>query len=99
MVRGFQVAEPFTLASNLGGDYVLAGTHNESETTDKAALVVAPGAHGKLKVAQTVVSGELAGQKPPVGIDAAGDAVVLWNEDGKTRGAQGMFAAMELAEP
>jgi hypothetical protein len=100
-VQGLEVGGPATLAANLSGDYVIAGTHRESEARgsepmNTASILVATGGPTGLASAQPVVTGEVMGQKPPAGIDRTGDIVVLWNED-TTRGGQGIFVATERA--
>ncbi|MGH2902663.1 MAG: hypothetical protein ACRDK7_03610 [Solirubrobacteraceae bacterium] len=92
VVQDLEASEPATLATNLSGDYVIAGTHRESETAGKASLLVATGGPTGLASAQSVITGEVAGQTPPAGIDRSGDVVVLWHEDTGS-GGQGIFVA------
>ncbi|HEY2141265.1 MAG TPA: hypothetical protein VGG98_04315 [Solirubrobacteraceae bacterium] len=97
VVRGLEAPDPATLAANLSGDYLIVGTRRESQSTAKASILAATGTPGGLGFTRLVFSGEVAGETPPAGIDRHGDAVVLWNEDGKS-GSQGIFATTHHAE-
>ena len=98
LVRGLEAPEPSTLAASPSGDYLIVGTRRESESTDKASILAVTGSPGGLGSAQLVFSGEVTGETPPAGIDRAGDAVVLWDEDGES-GSHGVFTATHHAEP
>jgi hypothetical protein len=98
LVRGLEAPEPSTLAASPSGDYLIVGTHRESESTDKASILAVTGSPAGLGSAQLVFSGEVTGQTPPAGIDRDGDAVVLWDEDSES-GSHGVFTATHHAEP
>jgi hypothetical protein len=97
VVRGLEAPEPPTLAGSPSGNYLIVGTRRESESTDHASILVATGSQGGQGSAQVVFSGEVTGETPPAGIDRAGDALVLWDEEGES-GSHGVFTATHRAD-